>query len=210
MGVRQRVTPEPSGGVHVCQFFDSDESRVEAVAAFIADGLRQGDRTIVIARPVQWAALSERLEAVNLPVHRELGRGTLIVKDATDTLHRLSPGGSVAAEAFTATVGATLRRVAALGPVRAYGEMVDILAQRGDFEEAIRLEALWNHLLADVPFSLLCGYAAASFVAPASHRALRRICAEHGDVHRNPQDALANWLVTTAHHPVAASSSISH
>ena len=210
MGVRQRVTPAPAGGGHVCQFFDSDDSRADAVAGFIAAGLRGADRIVVIARPVHWAAVSDRLEALRLPVAREIGRGRLVVKDAMDTLRRLSPGGSVAADAFTATVGRAVRALSELGPLRAYGEMVDILAQRGDFDEAIRLEDLWNRLRADVPFSLLCGYAAANFVAPAAHRALRQICAEHADVHSNPQDALANWLLTTAHNPVAASSSISH
>jgi len=43
--------------------------------------------------------------------------------------------------------------------VRAYGEMVDILWQRGDKQAAIRLEQLWNEIGRLQTFSLLCAYA---------------------------------------------------
>jgi hypothetical protein len=53
---------------------------------------------------------------------------------------------------------------------------------------------------------LLCGYAAAHFVASATHRALREICGAHTGVHRHAQDPLATWLLNSAHNAPGASS----
>ena len=39
-----------------------------------------------------------------------------------------------------------------------YGEMVGILWSQGHAVAAMRLEELWNELLRELPFSLLCGY----------------------------------------------------
>ena len=208
MGVRQRVAPARAEWVHACQFFDSEESRVQTVATFIAQGLRAGEHVIVIARPLHWSAIAQILESQRIPVEGEIARGRLILKDAMDTLRRLSPSGSPSEAAFRDTLGVAVRGLAELGPVRAYGEMVDILAQRGELDETVQLEAMWNRLGEEVGFSLLCGYAAAHFVSPAAHPSLREVCASHTAVRRNEQDALGNWLLTAAHHPVA--SSLSH
>jgi hypothetical protein len=210
MGVRERVAPRQDGWVHACQFFDSEESRAGAAATFIAEGLGGGEHVIVIARPLHWSAIFHHLETQRVPVELEVGRGRLIVKDAMDTLRRLSPSGVPAQAAFDATVGTSIRALSKLGPLRAYGEMVDILAQRGDLRETIQLEELWNQLGQHVRFSLLCGYSAAHFVSPTAHEALRDICSAHSAVHRDEHDALANWLLTAAHHPITPSSSVSH
>ena len=178
------------------------------VSSYIAQGLRLGHHTIVIARPLHWAGVCERLDRLNIDVERELGRGTLILKDAMDMLRRISPDGTPDPAAFAEHVGAAIRGLAARGPVSAYGEMVDLLAQRGEFEEAVRLESMWNGLAHEVSFSLLCGYGAAHFVSPASYGALRDICSEHTDVRRHEQDALANWLLMAAHDPVASSAMV--
>jgi hypothetical protein len=44
-------------------------------------------------------------------------------------------------------------------PVRACGEMVDLLWKQGRTEAAVRLEVLWTGLADSHAFSLLCGYA---------------------------------------------------
>jgi hypothetical protein len=190
---------------HLCQFFDSDESRAKAVSAFIAQGLRLNEQLVVIARPVHWAAIIDRLESANVPASRELASGRLIVKDAMDSLRRLSSGGRPSAELFDQVIGAPVRVLSASRRVRAYGETVDILAQRGDLHAALELEALWNGLAESCSLSLMCGYSAAYFVAPGTHTALRGICAAHTLVRCDDQDALGNWLLNTAHTPIVSS-----
>jgi hypothetical protein len=205
MTVRERVVRGSIASEHIVQFFDSDESRAECVAAFLADGYRAGEPAIVVARPVNWASMSELLQAQSIPVQQAITDGMIVVHDANEALRRISRSGSPDGEAFDAIVGKAVGRLAHRGPrVRAYGEMVDMLAQRGELPDAIKLEALWNRLGERIPFLLLCGYSAAHFVPTAAHRALRDICAAHSSVHRHAQDPLATWLLNSAHNAPGA------
>jgi hypothetical protein len=193
---------------HVCQFFDTDESRAEAVAAYIAEGLAKGERVLVVARPVYWATITSHLASSRIDANAEVDRGRIIIKDAVDTLRRLSRNGAPDPTGFLEIIAGPVRELAELGPLRAYGEMVDILAQRGELNHAIALEHLWTELTRSVALTVMCGYAAAHFVSPASHAAMRSICAAHTAVRRGTDDALADWLLTAAHHPL--SSTLSH
>jgi hypothetical protein len=191
---------------HVCHLFDSDESRVESVAAFLAEGFRADDYTIVVARPVLWAAMAVRLETLGIPVNDLIARGRLLVRDAASTLAQITPRGRINHFAFNEVIGGALEGVT--GRVRAYGEMVDILAERGELAEALELEELWNTAIDVMPITLLCGYSSAHFVTASSHRGLRNICLAHTDVRRSADDTLAGWVLTTAHHP--SGSSLTH
>ena len=200
MSVRERVVRGLIASEHIVQFFDSDESRAECVAGFLAEGYRAGEPAIVVARPVNWANASALLHARGVPVQQLIADGMIVVHDADETLRRISRNGSPDGEAFDGFVGKAVGKLAPRGPrVRAYGEMVDMLAQRDDLEDAIKLEAHWNRLGERIPFFLLCGYSAAHFVSTATHRALRDICAAHSRVHRHAQDPLATWLLNSAH-----------
>jgi hypothetical protein len=207
MAVRERVVRGPISSEHIVQFFDSEESRAECVAEFLAEGYRLGEPAIIVARPSNWVSTVEQLEIRGVPVQKAIAEGMIAVKDANDTLRRLSRNGSPDAALFDSVVGEPVTGLAARGRrVRAYGEMVDMLAQRGELADAIRLEALWNGLGERVGFCLMCGYAAAHFVSSATHRALRDICSAHSGVHRHAQDPLASWLLNTAHNAPGAAS----
>jgi len=210
MSVRERVARGKFLSEHVCQFFDSDESRAESVALYIAAGLRADEHVVVVARPVHWATIMERLRAADIDADRALAQGTLIVKDAMDVLRRFSPSGTPDARLFDETVGATIRGLVELGPVRAYGEMVDVLAQRTEFTAVLDLEAMWHRLGETTPFKLMCGYSSPHFVSTTTHRAMREICHVHTVVQRGPHDALANWLLTSAHNALGSASTLSH
>jgi len=211
MPVSNGTSPHVIASEHIVQFFDTDESRAERVAAFLAEGYRLGEPLIVVVRPAGWAALVGRLEALGVDTHQAVAEGMLVVKNAEETLRRLSRGGSPDPDRFQDTVGKALSILATRGPrVRAYGEMVDILAQRDELEGAIALEALWNVAAERLPIYLMCGYSAAHFVSAATHRALRDICAAHSGVAQNGHDPLACWVLTTAHNCAADSSTLQH
>lgn len=199
MGVFNSVSGGGAASEHIVQFFDADESRAESVAAFLADGYRASEPLIVVARGSNWALISEALDARGVPVKTAMARRTLVVMDAADTLRRLSRNGSPNAAAFETEIAAPVAALGRDGRVRAYGEMVDLLAQRMEFDEAIALEQFWNGLAARVSLSLMCGYSAAHFVSPGTHGALRDICGTHGQVHRGTQDPLAMWVLNSAH-----------
>jgi hypothetical protein len=104
------------------------------------------------------AALRWRLASHGLAIARAEGR--LVELDAAETLETFMRGGRPDPALFDATVGALVRRCAAAGRVRAFGEMVDVLWGQGNVEAALELEQLWTDLQQTVPFTLMCGYAA--------------------------------------------------
>jgi hypothetical protein len=210
MTVRNHVIRGTVPSEHIVQFFDSDESRADNVAAFLADGYRAGEPIVVVARPVNWALMRERLQLLGVPVQTAVAKGTLVVKDAHETLDLISPGGSPHAAAFESIVGKPVMALGRRGRVRAYGEMVDMLAQRGELEDAIALEQLWNDLGSRASMFLMCGYSAAHFVSTGTHRALLDICKTHSGVHHHVQDPLANWLLNTAHNGARGSTALRH
>ena len=58
---------------------------------------------------------------------------------------------------FSSVIATVFARGAESGrPIRAFGEMVALLAAAGDYAAAVRLEALWNGLRRVHPFLLVC------------------------------------------------------
>jgi hypothetical protein len=104
-------------------------------------------------------------------------------------------------EAFEASIGALIRTLSTERPLSIYGEMVDVLAERGELDAAVALESLWNALAARGPFTLMCGYASAHFVAPAAGVRLRQVCEAHGHVRTCAVDLLGRWLLNAANVP---------
>lgn len=207
MTVRECVARGSVASEHIVQFFDSDESRAECVAGFLAEGIANREPAIIVAKPKNWTATLAQLADRGVPVQRAIDEGMVVVKDADETLKRICRNGVPDASAFQNVVGKAVGGLALRGGrVRAYGEMVDMLAESGELADAIKLETLWNRIGERTPFLLLCGYAAAHFVATATHRALRDICSAHSSVHRHAQDPLATWLLNTAHNAPGATS----
>ncbi len=97
---------------------------------------------------------------------------------------------------FQRSVGKLVQDLAKPGTIlRIYGEMVELLAEEGNFCAARRLEELWNELAARYSFTLLCGYSAAHFTTPLARAALAGICDAHTHVQRSAMDSLAEWLI---------------
>ena len=186
---------------HTAQLFDDDASLAAGVAAFAADGLRDGDTLLIVATGRHWAAIRPRLDALGIAVGEAIDSGRLLVRDARHTLDLLRNNERLDAVRFDACVGHLVRTLAARGRrVRIFGEMVDLLAGAGDYASAEELEALWGDLARRQPFQLLCGYAATTFGDPLSRDALRRICRAHDLVHTHPDDLLGSFLVDRALH----------
>ena len=208
MSVAEPIAPGHLAGEHFVQFFDADDSRAQSVAAYLARGYFARQPILVVAHRRHWIEISQQLQACGVPVQPAVAAGRLVVRDAAETLRRITRNGSPDAAAFEAVVGGALAALSHGQPVCVYGEMVDMLAQAGDLSDAIKLERLWNGLATRVPFSLMCGYSAAHFVLASTHRALLEICATHSSVHRHSADALASWLLDSVQPAVGGPSPI--
>ena len=192
------VMPGDAGSQHIVQLFDSTGSLADAVAAFLREGISQGDSLLVVVRLEHWNLTAARLTREELPLGDAIASGQLTVRDADRTLKFFLRDGSPDRVLFDDHVGGLIRRIAARGNLlRIYGDMVDILASDGDFRATHRLEELWNELGEREPFTLLCGYSAVNFGHPRSANALRLICRSHSHVRSNPHDTLGAYLLET-------------
>lgn len=173
----------PAG--HAVQVYRKVEELAESVARYLAVGFDRGEPAIVIATPEHWACFGERLAESGWDAARIEQHGLLFCADAETTLDAVMDGGRLSAKQFDAVVGALMDRVGARFPerrIRVFGEMVDLLCERGDPACAAQLEELWNRLARRRSFSLLCGYQLDVFDRNAQLSVLPEICRSHSHV----------------------------
>jgi len=196
---KKRVLPGPAPSQHIVQLFDTKESLTDVLSRFVTDAVRQDASALVVARRRTWDAVAVCLVQQGMRVGEEIERGRITVLNAAATMARLMRNGILDAGLFERVFGPLVERLVGTSPagVYAYGEMVDLLAEEGDFDSASRLEALWNELGARYSFTLLCGYSAAHFASPTAGRALDAICRAHSHVRADAADPLGMWLIAT-------------
>jgi hypothetical protein len=149
---------EAAGWSHGVVFYAEDSELVTALEDHLVAGWTSGGVGLVIATPEHRAALRERLAGHG--VLESVAQGRLVELDAATTLGQfMGDDGVPDAERFARSVGSLVRGHAADGPLRGFGEMVDLLWAAGNAVGALELERLWSALQDDVPFSLLCAYA---------------------------------------------------
>ena len=180
---------------HDCQFFDSSKSLVDTVADFLIRGLQRGENAIVIATPEHRELLSRRLDEAGWNVRTLIKANRMFVADAVQTLDKFMRRDIPSPIAFDEVIGTIVNRIAGNKRVWIYGEMVDVLAARGNYRSAQLLEDLWNLLAQRECFSLFCGYASAHFGDPRTTAAMQAICDAHHRVHRKADDMLAEFLL---------------
>ena len=181
---------------HIVQFFDTRESLANSVAAFLAEGCRQGERLLVVARPGNWIAIAAALRTGGHALS-DGNETSLTLLDADAALAQFMRHGLPDSLLFHKTIGALVRKLAGDSSIgfRIYGEMVEVLAEEGNYHAAQRLEELWNELAVRHSFVLLCGYSSAHFATRETREALIGICSAHSHVHRQHADPLAEWLL---------------
>lgn len=167
---------------HAVRFYENERALAHIVAEFLEGGLRDGNPGIVVATPVQRAAIARELVVRGLDVVSLQESSDLLLLDAQQTLSSFLTNGRLDAKGFQDGMCAVIEK-ACRGrtncTVRIYGQMVDILWQEGKRDLAIRLEMLWNQLARTQRFSLLCGYAIGPFYKDAH---VDKICRQHTHV----------------------------
>jgi hypothetical protein len=184
-----------AGHFHAVRFYQDDESLCRIVASFLNEGIKEKQLGVVVATPEHAAAIRACLRAQCADAEQLETTGELLFLDADETLSTFMVPGTAASKhempdvvRFTDTMTGVLdrtRRGRTGGIVRVYGEMVNLLWERGNVDGAIRLERLWNQLATTRAFSLLCGYAMGHFYKDAG---FDHVCSEH--THRVSDDGV--------------------
>jgi hypothetical protein len=183
-----QIETQPAGPRdHVVQFYERDEELVLTVSGYLGDGLRAGEVAIVVATEVHWLAFEAALRRSGIDVTQAVADGTLLMLDACQTLPLFMTDTGPDPAAFDDVIGDLVRRATRSGRrLRAYGEMVALLWDAGDVTAAIELEALWNNLGLQVPFSLFCAYPMQSVGGSQYAHAFDQVCHLHSAIIEAP------------------------
>jgi hypothetical protein len=175
------VPPGVAPVAHFVELYDDDADLVGSVRTFVSTGIAAGEAAVVIATPAHLGAFEAELErAVDLDAARR--QGLYVAVDAAETLGLFMRGGRPDPVAFEDVVGGLLERTrAGARGVRAFGEMVALLWERGEVDAALELEELWNVLATKQSFKLFCAYASGAF-DDADPSALNAMASRHSHV----------------------------
>lgn len=146
------------GSDHFVQFYESDEFIVNSVAEFVIHGLTTGEVCVVIATRDHTAAIAQTVAGFGVDLEAARVSGSYLSLDAHETLSQFMVDGMPDNTLFDDVVGALIGKASNKRRVRAFGEMVGILAESGQTKAAVELEALWNRVREKRPFSLFCAY----------------------------------------------------
>lgn len=181
----------PAHRDHAVQFYENEGFLVNAVSSYVEPSLAARQPVLIIATPERRQAVVDRLKTLGVDAGAAERDRVLEWVDARTALEDLMVDGMPDAGRFDASMGGLVRgrRMAFPSvPLRAYGEMVDLLWQDSNPAAAIRLEQLWNRLAATHDFSLLCAYAMSRFAGSLHANGFADVCALHA--HVRPADGV--------------------
>jgi MEDS: MEthanogen/methylotroph, DcmR Sensory domain len=178
-------------GQHAVVFYRNDAELFGTVGRFFAEGRAAGEPALLIATEPHAGGILDDLRARGIDVDRAVDRGDIVVIDAVEMLERILIDGEIDPDRFLRALSDSIQSTMGARPswtmLRAYGEMVDVLCQNGQQDEAIRLEILWNRGADAHTVSVLCGYAADDFTGEST--GYEAVCRLHS--HVLPPDAPA-------------------
>ena len=161
---------------HFVQLYDDVGPLAAAVSQYVESGLARGEAVVLVVTPAHRDAFLGKVA----DARSALASGQLSVLDAERTLQRFMANAMPQWHRFHEVIGGLIAELRLSYPtVRAYGEMVDVLWQRGEREAAIRLEEYWNELGRLQTFSLFCAYRLSPLEAGSYGGALESVCNAH-------------------------------
>jgi hypothetical protein len=144
---------------HVVQLYQDEDFLNRAVCRFAGAALANGEGVILVPTVQHWNAFRPRLIAEGIDVETAQKRGQLTIVDADETLPRFMRDGMPDSPVFlglAADVVARARGGSRFPKVRWWGEMVNLLWERGDVAASMNLEDLFDQLSHKHDIAIFC------------------------------------------------------
>jgi hypothetical protein len=167
---------------HVVQLYQDERFLSRAVCRFAASAIDNGEGIILVPTAAHWDAIRPRLEAEGVDVQAAQARHQLTVVDADELLPNFMREGLPDAPLFlglAADVVAKARTDAPAPKVRWWGEMVNVLWERGDVAASMRLEDLFDQLAHEHDLAIFCSFLMDNFAGDVHARMLPRLGQNH-------------------------------
>ena len=196
-GVREReswarVVGDAAPRDHIVQLYQDQDFLNRAVCRFAAAALANGEGIILVPTLTHWNAIRPRLEAEGVDVEAARKRGQLTVVDADEFLPRFMRDAMADAPLFLGLAADVIEEAHAGGrypKVRWWGEMVNVLWERGDVAASMHLEDLFDQLAQKHDIAIFCSFLMDNFDGEVHAHMLPRLGTNHS--HLIPVDDYA-------------------
>jgi hypothetical protein len=187
-----RVLAEAAPCDHIVQLYQDQDFLNRAVCRFAGAALSNGEGIILVPTLSHWNAIRPRLEAEGVDVKAARARGQLTVVDADELLPRFMKDAMPDSPVFlglAADVIAKARGGDHYPKVRWWGEMVNVLWERGDIAASMNLEDLFDQLAHKHDIAIFCSFLMDNFNGEVHAHMLPRLGENHS--HLIPVDDYA-------------------
>jgi hypothetical protein len=177
-----RVVADAVPRHHIVQLYQDQDFLNRAVCRFVRAGLANGEGIILVPTLTHWNAFRPRLEAESVDVDAARERGQLTVVDADEFLPHFMRDAMPDPPVFNGIFGDIVGQARAAGryqKVRVWGEMVDVLWERGDVAASMNLEDLFDQLGKKRDIAIFCSFLMDNFNGDVHARMLPRLGTNH-------------------------------
>jgi hypothetical protein len=167
---------------HIVQLYQDEQFLSRAVCRFAAAALAHGEGVILVPTPAHWDAFCPRLEAEGVDIKAAQAKGQLTVVDADELLPRFMRETLPDAPLFLGLAGevvAQARGGSRYPKVRWWGEMVNVLWERGNVAASMGLEDLFHQLAQEQDIAIFCSFLMDNFNGEVHTRMLPRLGQNH-------------------------------
>jgi MEDS: MEthanogen/methylotroph, DcmR Sensory domain len=167
---------------HVVQLYQDEDFLSRAVCRFAGGALANGEGIILVPTQAHWNAIRPRLEAEGVDVKAARERGQLTVVDADECLPRFMRNSMPDSSIFlglAADVIGQARAGVRYQKVRWWGEMVNVLWERGNAAASMNLEDQFDHLAKEHDIAIFCSFLMDNFNGEVHTHMLPRLGTNH-------------------------------
>jgi hypothetical protein len=167
---------------HIVQLYQDEDFLNRAVCRFAGAAIANGEGVILVPTLSHWNAFRPRLEAEGVDVEAARKRGQLTVVDADELLPRFMRDAMPDSPVFLGLAGQVIAQSRAGGSyqkVRWWGEMVNVLWERGDVAASMNLEDLFDQLANKHDIAIFCSFLMDNFDGEVHAHMLPRLGTNH-------------------------------
>jgi MEDS: MEthanogen/methylotroph, DcmR Sensory domain len=178
-----RVLADATAPDHIVQLYQDQDFLGRAVCRFGGAALAKGESFLLASTLTHWNAWRPRLEAQGVDVEAARERGQMTVLDAEELLARFMRDGMPDPPTFLGLAADIVGQARAGGRyprVRWWGEMVNVLWERGNVAASMKLEDLFDQYVAKKDgVAIACGFLMDNFNSDIHARLLPRLGTNH-------------------------------
>ncbi len=167
---------------HIVQLYQDQDFLNRAVCRFTHAALDNGEGIILVPTRAHWDAFRPRLEAQGVDVEAAKTRGQLTIVDADELLPQFMREAMPDAPIFLGLAANIISQTRSAGPyrkVRWWGEMVNVLWERGDVSASMHLEDLFDQVSHEQDIAIFCSFVMDNFDGKVHTRMLPRLGENH-------------------------------